>query len=129
MEEIRRRFKSFLVLSTVVVLVFIVLVVYLKTELLKTETYRHQLVAVCGVVDEIVEQESIIVMPPHEEGTLRGAISFITAEEQEDFVVLRRYNIFPDGTITIYERGADSKEQVIEKSWKDYPLFFSIGKK
>ena len=117
--------------TIIVMLTFIIILIYVGVKETgranRGEAYRKQLIAFCGAVSE-ARLELIGEVFAHSEKFRKGVISFSTVEDQKDFVFTRRYSISPNGDITIYKDNSRG-EQIIKKTWKDYPRFYSIGEK
>ena len=93
----------------------------------KGEVYRKQLIAVCGIVDEAITEVGVrgydFSIHPHHKGYSRkGTVVIVHVREEIIF------ELYDDGIVKI-RRIDGQKEEITEKTWKDYPEFASIGKK
>jgi hypothetical protein len=105
-----------------------ILAVALRIQNIKTEerveNFQHQLIAVCGAVKEAVVAAEIKEFDVYLNSYGRVVV-WVTIKNGMRKGPLR-YTVFRDGDVIIKKPYED---QAIEKSWKDYPDFASIGKK
>lgn len=97
----------------------------------KAEAYRHQLIAVCGAIDDAVSNGYVIkdinIGETHHKGAVEDFIELVgyakKADGREDGA---SYAIFPGGEIELIHL----KDEPYQKlSWKDFPKFIQIFKR
>ena len=125
-----RIWVGLLVLSLAVLIVSGMLLantVYEKNNLERQKNnLERQLIAVCGVMDEVVSVPNLTISPADEP---EEVISIkLSSLPEESFPWKNIFTIRSDGKIHIDKIGGWG-ERESEKSWKDYPKFAEIGKK
>jgi len=86
---------------------------------------ERQLIAVCGVVDDMGRFGTLAISPVED---VEGAVSIKLSNSPEEFLPWQKtFVVRFNGMIQVREVGG-FRSQSIEKSWKDYPKFAEISK-
>lgn len=98
-----------------------------KTRTEERDSYQQQLIALCGMVKEAITEAGIngydFSIHPHHKGYSRkGTLVIVHIKEKLIF------ELYDDGIVKVH-RLDGQREEITEKTWKDYPEFYSIGKK
>lgn len=93
----------------------------------KAENRQHQLTAVCGAMDEVLKSGDV-----KDTKELHIFVRWPNEKEPAICLAIRKgeitHTIFHDGSVIIRRPGGFAG-QTIRKTWKDYPLFWSLTKR